>query len=143
MHDQGLEPWTLWLRVICSTNWANRACPCVSIFNAERKGYDTTNFLLCQHFFSNFFKFFKKKLFCCWVRLVCSSNLRCWFKRIGCCFCSLFLLYFRSVFVIISLCYNINLCFTKVSEISNYSIVIWTFFLIAYIFCINSECKTC
>ena len=25
MRDQGLEPWTPWLRVRCSSNWANRA----------------------------------------------------------------------------------------------------------------------
>ena len=25
MRDQGFEPWTPWLRVRCSTNWANRA----------------------------------------------------------------------------------------------------------------------
>ena len=25
VRDQGLEPWTPWLRVRCSTNWANRA----------------------------------------------------------------------------------------------------------------------
>ena len=26
VHHHGLEPWTHWLRVSCSTNWANGAC---------------------------------------------------------------------------------------------------------------------
>ena len=28
VHLQGLEPWTPWLRVRCSTNWAKGAYPC-------------------------------------------------------------------------------------------------------------------
>ena len=28
VHHPGLEPGTFWLRVNCSTNWANGACPC-------------------------------------------------------------------------------------------------------------------
>ena len=32
VRDQGLEPWTPWLRVRCSTNWANRAYLIVACF---------------------------------------------------------------------------------------------------------------
>ena len=41
VRDQGLEPWTPWLRVRCSTNWANRA---------KRLWYNTNTSFFCQVF---------------------------------------------------------------------------------------------
>ena len=51
VHPQGLEPWTHWLRVNCSTNWAKSASP----FQLRCKG--TSLFWTCKFFFS----FFSKK----------------------------------------------------------------------------------
>ena len=48
VHPQGLEPWTPWLRVRCSTNWAKGAY-----------SFDTNVIILhvfpfCKYFFKNF-----------------------------------------------------------------------------------------
>ena len=54
---QGLEPWTPWLRVRCSTNWASG--PFI-LFCAVHQRLDYNNKVTdeCQHLFSNFFNFF-------------------------------------------------------------------------------------
>ena len=54
MRLQGLEPWTPWLRVRCSTNWAKSAYPSSEVITSA------TLLILPQKslFVNNFFKFF-------------------------------------------------------------------------------------
>ena len=61
VRDQGFEPWTPWLRVRCSTNWANRAffCFCVSCSSTQIVLYisccqNATPFFKFFHFFQNY-----------------------------------------------------------------------------------------
>ena len=43
VHHPGLEPGTFWLRVNCSTNWANGACPCKKIKLEATPGFEPGN----------------------------------------------------------------------------------------------------
>ena len=51
VHLQGLEPWTHWLRVSCSTSWARGA------FNWRK--YYITSIEICQGLWKIFFGFFR------------------------------------------------------------------------------------
>ena len=67
VRDQGFEPWTHWLRVNCSTNWANRA----SFFQKRCKGTVFTSMLQMK------MDFFQKNIA---LAMTCDkgNNIRCW-----------------------------------------------------------------
>ena len=64
MRLQGLEPWTPWLRVRCSTNWAKSAYPSSEVITSAtllilpQKSLFVNNFFKVFLFFSNFFQSF-------------------------------------------------------------------------------------
>ena len=64
VHPQGLEPWTPWLRVRCSTNWAKSAYPSSEVITSAtllilpQKSLFVNNFFKVFLFFSNFFQSF-------------------------------------------------------------------------------------
>ena len=103
VHHRGLEPRTHWLRVSCSTNWANGAVMVryerfelstlrlkgVCSANWANISNNVINYIIlnwyCQHLFKNFFseKFLEILLnaknmviiyFCNYIRLLCLTN---------------------------------------------------------------------
>ena len=64
---QGFEPWTLWLRVRCSTNWATSACHLLFL-KCECKG---RHFILNDQMFS--------ELFCIFLYFLSFFCLKCLF----------------------------------------------------------------
>ena len=59
VRDQGFEPWTPWLRVRCSTTWANRASLKLYVLSLRQELLYNSSFRNA----STFFIFFKKIFF--------------------------------------------------------------------------------